>query len=70
MLAGGMDGWTATFSVFGGTYNIDLTGAEFANATAAVPSLGGPGLAALSTVMSLAGAAILHRRRSQEHRAG
>jgi hypothetical protein len=70
VLVGGMDGWTPTFSVFGGTYNIDLTGAEFANATAAVPSLGGPVLAALVTVMSLAGAAILQRRRSQERRAG
>ncbi len=38
VLLGGISGWSPTVSVFGGIYQIDLVGAEFA--TAAVPSLG------------------------------
>jgi hypothetical protein len=63
VLAGANDGWTNTFSVFGGTYTIDLTGAEFSNATG-VPSLGAWGLALVAVVLGTRGCLFL---RSKSH---
>ena len=39
-IAAPLDGWTPTFSVFGGTYTIALTGAGFANTTGPTPGDG------------------------------
>jgi hypothetical protein len=62
VLAGAIDGWTPTFSVFGGTYSIDLTGAEFANSTAGVPALGIWGLGLLAAVLGIRGSWFLRSR--------
>ena len=57
--AGGVvDGWSATFSVFGGTYQIDLTGAGFSNSTGGggqLPALGGWGLALVAGLLAING---------------
>jgi hypothetical protein len=65
VLAGGMDGWTPTFSVFGGTYNIDLTGAAFSNATGSVPGLGVWGLGLLAAALCIKGSWFLRSRLAQ-----
>jgi hypothetical protein len=62
VVAAPVDGWTNTFSVFGGTYTIELTGAKFSNATG-VPALGTWGQALLAAGLGTAALLLLLRRR-------
>jgi hypothetical protein len=61
VLAGAVDGWSPTFSVFGGAYQIDLTGAEFSNSTG-VPALGIWGLALLAALLVGSASWVIRRR--------
>jgi hypothetical protein len=62
LLAGVVNGWTPTFSVFGGTYTIDLTGAGFSMSTGepeGLPALGAWGLALVVVVLGIKGSKLL-----------